>query len=123
MIKRKLIFALGILLFFGFIAINCSAQSSTNDQRIVGTWIFNGTDGTINFSFTYVFNANGTGTWTDTHPNANPKNGNFIYGISLNGVISIVEEDGRSFWLSDETIYFSPDGKTMILDRTIFRKK
>ena len=108
--KRKLIFSLGILLFLGFVSVNCSAQSSTNDQRIVGTWV-----GTYNGKTdTYVFNANGSGTNT-----YDGKNYNFTYGVSIDGVIRIIADD------YDETykIYFSPDGRTLIFDKNIYRKK
>ena len=62
--KRKLIFALWVLLFFDFISINCSAQSSTNDQRIVGTWVYTAS---IGQTYTLVFNANGSGTFRMTY--------------------------------------------------------
>jgi hypothetical protein len=98
--KRKLIFVLGILLFFGFVSVNCYAQSSANDQRIVGTWV--GIDNN-NDSGTFVFNANGTGTGDGK---------SLFWGVSTNGEIYIsYNSSGNS------GTYFkfsmSPDGKRM----------
>ena len=117
--KKKLIFALWILLFFGFVLVNCNAQSSTNDQRIVGTWVNTGKSDDIDYTITYVFNANGSGTWTSTHPYDSPKNGTFTYGFSVTGEII---SDGVGYSPRGK-IYFSPDGRTMLIDNTFYRKK
>jgi len=107
-------------LFFGFVSVNSFAQSSTNDQRIVGTWIWN--DG--NDTFTYVFNANGSGTFTYTGTISNLTSGTFTYGISLTGEIYISDQgDTRGLVRGSEKIYFSPDGKTMMIRGGVFRKK
>jgi len=120
--KRKFIFALGILLFFCFVSVNCNAQSSTNDQRIVGTWVYTLTDGGSTYTFTYVFNANGSGTFTSSHPEL--KNGTFTYGISVTGEINFAEASGNSGLLLGGKIYFSPDGKTMFTGGDyVFRKR
>jgi len=121
--KRKLIFTLGILLFFCFVSANCFAQSSTNDQRIVGTWIGTFTIGDASITETLVLNANGSGTVTAVD-GKEIRTGTFTYGISLVGEINYIYS-GNSTYKSvrDGTIYFSPDGKTLILNNNIYRKK
>ena len=109
--KRKLVFGVVVFLIFGFVAINCNAQSSGNDQRIVGTWVYTHTDNT---TLTLVFNANGTGTraWSDG------ETVNFTYGISLTGTL------GSTFSnFHNKTLFFSPDGRTMIFDDLTYRKR
>jgi len=108
--KKKLIFAIWILLFFGFVTVNCNAQSSINDQRIVGTWVCTSGGKT----YTYVFNANGSGTLTADISYT------LTYGISLGGQISIVYSDGDTDVFMP---YFSPDGKTFLKGTSIYRKK
>ena len=100
--KRNLIFALGVLLFLGFVSVNCSAQSSTNDQRIVGTWIY--TYG--NHTITLVFNANGSGSIA--YSEYSSQNTNFTYGFSVSG--EMMSDNGPS-----GKIYFSPDGRTLFI--------
>jgi len=111
--KRKLIFTFGILLFFAFVTVNCSAQSSTNDQRIIGTWVCS-LDG---FTATYVFNANGSGTYLATS-GTEKREGAFTYGVSIDGEIRIVGE-----YRNYGKIYFSPDARTMIFEGLAYRKK
>jgi len=121
--KRKLLFALGILLFLCFVSANCFAQSSTNDQRIVGTWIGTYTNDGTSITETLVLNANGSGTVTAADGKGN-STGTFTYGISPGGEINYVYS-GNSTYSSvrNGTIYFSPDGRTLILNNTVYRKK
>ena len=100
--KSKLIFVLGVFLFLGFASVNCGAQSSANDQRIVGTW--------VSGNETLVFNANGSGTVNGT---------NFTYGLSFDGELILITDDESEVY----KVYFSPDGRTLILDETVYRKK
>jgi len=128
--KRKLIFALGILLFFGFVSVNSFAQSSTNDQRIVGTWV-GGVAGPsragsetpqTTTTLTIVFNANGSGTCTFS----SGQQGTFTYCVSITGEIIFLEKSGESGRMRDGKIYFSPDGKILYFETgllTVFRKK
>jgi hypothetical protein len=103
--KGKAFFAFGIMLVF--VSVNCSAQSSTNDQRIVGTWVATDDE-------TYVFSANGSGTHTDSDGNKS-----FTYGISNDGVINMMGDYKEQF-----KIFFSPDGRTLIVgNRDIYRKR
>jgi len=121
--KRKLLFALGILLFLCIVSANCFAQSSTNDQRIVGTWIGTYTNDGTSITETLVLNANGSGTVTAADGKGN-STGTFTYGISPGGEINYVYS-GNSTYSSvrNGTIYFSPDGRTLILNNTVYRKK
>ena len=119
--KKNFIYVLWILLFFGFVTVNCSAQSSTNDQRIVGTWIRNG-DG---YTYTYVFNANGSGTATLIDKDGT-NNATYTYGISISGKIMPVEKkftNNFPFIIPEGEYYFSPDGKTMIISGIAYRRK
>jgi hypothetical protein len=108
--KGKLGFSFVFLLVFGFSSFSCFAQSSNNDQRIVGTWICTYDNGTA----TLVFNANGSGTysWTGSDPGSET----FTYGISLSDVI-------YTTYHRTITLYFSPDGRTLIFDGEIYRKR
>ena len=109
--KCKLVLVFIVLLLFGFSTFSCFAQSSNNDQRIVGTWIWTSDDG--NRNETFVFNANRSGIHT------NPEQKSFSYGISVNGEIMI-----RGQNISDDSkIYFSPDGRTLIMFGMIWRKR
>jgi hypothetical protein len=109
--KRKLTFVFGILVFFCFVSVNCSAQSSTNDQRIVGTWVSESGEQT------WIFNSNGTGS----------SSGNsFTYGLRVNeNTIIIIRGNHFEKWMH----YFSPDGRTLILESTrnddffVFKKR
>ena len=124
--KRKLIFVLWVLLFFGFVLVNCSAQSSTNDQRIVGTWVYTHSEGN---TITLVFNTNGSGTTKNTYTAAQKEGAtatqiaeaeavkSFTYGFSVAG--EMMSDNGPS-----GKIYFSPDGRTLFIDgRDPYRKR
>ena len=103
--KRFCVFVVLAIVLIGF----CTAQSANNDaQRIVGTW-------TDNNSRTWVFNVNGTGTYNGD---------NFNYWISVGGEIitsiSLWRKDGSNY--SSGTLYFSPDGRRMRINNTIYQK-
>jgi hypothetical protein len=112
--KGKKGLVVGFLLVFSFVAINCNAQSSGNDQRIVGTWV--GTDVASN-TITFVFNANGSGTYMDSSDSSSRA---FTYGISIDGGINM-----RGEYRNEGKIYFSPDGRTLFFgfSSTIYRKR
>ena len=127
--KNKLVL---VLVFLGFTSFSCYAQSSSNDQRIVGTWTF-----TSRFesdaSTTFVFNANGSGTIRSTG-GGETFEGTFTYGISLGGRIYFLLDyntNGNVFRFLREigdAFYFSPDGRTLILETPetggmVFRKR
>jgi hypothetical protein len=121
--KKKLIFVPGVLLFFCFVSANCFAQSSTNDQRIVGTWIGTYTIGDTSITETLLLNANGSGTIT-ANDGKGIRTGTFTYGISSGGEINYIYSGNSTYTgLNNGTIYFSPDGKTLILNNNIYRKK
>jgi hypothetical protein len=118
-----LIFASGILLFFCFVSANCFAQSSANDQRIVGTWIGTYTVGDTSITETLALNANGSGTIT-ANDGKGIRTGTFTYGISPGGEINFIFSGNSTYNnVRDGTVYFSPDGKTLILNNNIYRKK
>ena len=84
-----------------------AAQSAAADQRIAGTWTL-GSD-------VWVFNPNGTGTLDGDN--------NFTYGISANGQIVIVSQrplasPGRG----THQLFFSPDGRRMIIGTHVFQR-
>jgi hypothetical protein len=72
--KKKLIFTLVILLFFGFVLIDCSAQSSSN--ALIGKWIWEDEDFSVEFfkDGTVTFSENDS-TWKTTYTWIIPKNG------------------------------------------------
>jgi hypothetical protein len=111
--KRNLVLGFVVLLLFGFSPFSCFAQSSSGDQRIVGTWIYTDSDGRTS---TLVFNANGSGSgtlhWYD------PPEFNFTYGISMTGKLGSTNRR-----LNGQEVFFSPDGRTMILDGRDFKKR
>jgi len=119
--KKNLIIA---LLFFGFVSINCSAQSSVNDQRIVGTWVNNDLG-----NVTIVFNANGSGSIKVIYHNDIKKEGfsdyeaSFTYGISMTGLLRHTGYKSDGIIDITGTLYFSPDGKTLIFSNYAFRKR
>jgi hypothetical protein len=98
----------GKLFVFIFISIaftGCSALSSNNEQRLVGTWIvqtqLDGETGTLAFS------SNGTVVmkWGNDYETS------FTYGAAVSKMIWI-DEDGDS---DEMDFYISNDGKTLIL--------
>jgi hypothetical protein len=125
--KRTLIIALGFLLFFGL--VNCSAQSSTNDQRIVGTWIC--TDSEEGFTATVVFNANGSGS-VSYEEGDEKYNGPFTYGISVTGELMYLSSNWDVVEILSDIVgirrgggkyYFSPDGRVLMFNNYAFRKR
>ena len=107
--KGKLFLVFAVMLLFGFSSFSCYAQSASNDQRIVGTWV--GPD-----NHQLVFNANGSGSWS-----GGGETGTFTFGISLTGQITFIESgQNRGHTI---ILYFSPDGRTMIWQDSIFRKR
>ena len=109
--KSKLVLVFAVLLFFGFSTFSCFAQSSNSEQRIIGTWVSE--DG----KFTFIFNANGSGTVTNPDwPLPGPFT--FTYGISITGEIRM---EGN--YTENGKIYFSPDGRILIINSSAFRKR
>jgi len=80
-------------------------QQNTADQRIIGTWLRE--DGQ-----TWVFNKNGV---------VNESGRDSFYGISSAGRIMVKHTDYTDYF--NGTLYFSPDGKRMIIDDYSFQKK
>ena len=134
--KGKLVLGFVVLSVFGFSSFPSYAQSSSIDQRIFGTWIFirasnwgNDTGDTA----TLVFNPNGSGTHTVTFQGEATQEKNFTYGFSLDGTIYIFDgriksRNGQAFQVffefnSGYTPYFSPDGKTLIIDNKVYRRR
>ena len=115
--KRKMVFL--FLVLFVISTFSCFAQSSSNDQRIVGTWIHTGDN---NITMTLVFNANGSGSVV--YSDWSEGNENLTYGISSSGVINIrANQNWTREQFSGATLFFSPDGRTLIINNRIFRKR
>jgi len=113
--KRKLVLVFAVILLFGFSSFSCFAQSSSNDQRIVGTWIHTDSG---NRTVTLVFNANGSGSFSTSDQQYWGNNHDFNYGISMTGSIN-----ATSSFVGSNILYFSPDGRTMIFRGDIYRKR
>jgi len=113
--KGKLIVFM-FLLFFGFSALSSFAQSTNNDQRIVGIWVNTTTEQGVNYTITLVFNANGSGIMT-LAGGGQTDTENFSYGISASG--EMMSDNGPR-----GKIYFSPDGRILFIDNDMpFRKR
>ena len=102
--KKTVIF---VVLALAMVLIgSCAAQSANDAQRIVGTWV--SADGQT----TLVFNADGTGTVGGN---------NFFYGISVDGVL---QATANIFGSSNYgTLFFSPDGKRIIIRDKVYQRK
>jgi len=96
------------LVLFAICAVNVVfAQSSNNEQRIIGKWkggyelwgIYGGDESSDN---NLVFNSDGTGTF---------ENKKFRYGMSSSKLIIYYEKFNSSVY----DYLFSPDGKTLYL--------
>jgi hypothetical protein len=94
-----------IVLFMVLINI-CVAQTSSNEaQRLIGTW--------VGVFHTIVFNEDGTGTFT-----FDGKKSNMVWGISNVGRLGTT----IAGW-SDLALYFSPDGRRVVINTIAFEKK
>jgi len=98
--KIKSILFIGFLLLFGFISIGVFAQSSTSDQRLVGTWVWGSEE---DDSFSLTFNANGTVINSDGE--------SVRWFTTDNKIITMEDEDVQTF-----EYRLSPDGKTLFID-------
>jgi len=83
-----------ILVFLG--SNICFAQSSNNEQRIIGTWV------DVSDDTTAVFNSNGTVNWFGT---------NLKYGVAGNR-LALITSGGRTIVYD---ITFSNNGRTLII--------
>jgi len=89
--KKNMLKMVFFVILFGIITMGISAQASNSDQRIVGTWVSPRND-------TWIFNANGTTSEGTT------------YGLSVDRLIVVGNDTTTIF-----SVFFSPDGRTMIL--------
>ena len=101
--KKKIILSGFILLFFAFAVINCNAQSSNNEQRLVGTWTdLHGRGETL------VFNTNGTISGWDGRTHWAAAGDTLI-------IYSGISRSVRRFQISN-------DGRTLIIDEYAYRR-
>ena len=106
LMKKTFVFVVLTMVFVSSLA----AQSATADaQRIIGTWTVIEGNRDIPVGAVLIFNANGTGI-----ARFEGETDNFHFGISTNGEI----------WLWGDVIplFFSPDGRRMILYEVLFQK-
>jgi len=107
--KKAVIFIVLAMVVIGF----CAAQSATDAQRLVGTWVSES-----EYQITYVFNANGTGTVSS----GDDLNVNIFWGVSASGELLVINtKRSNSSW--KDTFYLSPDSRRMIIRSTIYQKK
>ena len=93
--KNKCFFCLFVLFF---ISINCYAQSSGNEQRLIGTWVIDGGGTTL------VFNSNGT---------ASIDGESLKYGAAADKLVIYHPDDPEDTILWN--FYVSTDGRTLII--------
>ena len=124
--KRLGFFALLTLV----VILSSTAQSSSDGQRLVGTWVSEEEGVTI------IFNANGTGTIRFVDEDEPPLNFNFFWGISFSGEFDLRLDSFRSNDryimeifrdlrddLRDQSVFLSPNGRSMIYNGSIFQKR
>jgi hypothetical protein len=112
--KKTIIF---VVLAIVLIA-SCTAQSTNDAQKIVGTWVSVFSER----EQTFVFNANGTGTVTNKDRDGGVETKNIFWGISASGEIFLcANPDGTNGNYSKFSM--SPDGRIMSIDRWVYRKK
>ena len=109
--RKVLVFLIVGFVFLGCSAQNADAQSANDAQRIVGTWIRNGTDRNRTV-YTYTFNANGTCAYyyRDAIGNHNTLNGK--YWVSGSKIIYTFNSDEAGVY----DIYFSTDGRILVFN-------
>jgi len=96
------VFVFGIVLFRinGNGSAGVYAQSSNNEQKLIGTWT------NINSNITIMINANGTVTWNSE---------NFKYGAAANKLVLYSSGNLTQASSIVYEFYISTDGKTLIL--------
>ena len=97
--KRYLQLAFAAILVLGVLPSGLVAQSASNEQRIIGTWI------DANDVFVWVFNADGTGLFYEGQYETPIK-----YGVVENKIAIVFESETA---VMDFVI--SSDGRTIIL--------
>ena len=100
--ENKNIVCIAFLLFFGFVSSELSAQSTSNDNRIFGTWICE------NDGSTWIFNSDGTGAGGGMLSNKT-----FKYA-AINGIIAISTGNSMGDWVGGDYA-ISNDSKTLII--------
>ena len=113
--KKVFISIISLVLLFGFITVNSYAQSSLNEQRLVGTWILGWVDLALREKI-WVFNANGTFT----------VNGEPLRWFTNAYKLVFIDEFDQVEWYVD--FFLSPDGRTLVLvdedqDGYVLRKR
>ena len=93
--KNKSFFCVFVLFV---ISINCYAQSSGSEQRLIGTWEFDGG------GMTLVFNSNGT---------ASIDGDSCRYGAAADKLVLYDPDDPEDSMLWE--FYISTDGRTLII--------
>jgi len=89
------------------------AQSSNNEQRLIGTWVnINNNNSTI------VFNSNGTITWDTT---------DYKYGAAANKLVLYSSNNSNNYSNEYYDFFISTDGKMLIIignnnNALVFRK-
>jgi len=81
-LKKTLFLLFAILIYFVILSPELLAQSSNNEERIIGTWV-DENDGSI-----WIFNANGTGTMDGDI---------FKYGIAQNKIGMVINSESFVF--------------------------
>ena len=123
--KKVLVFlVIGFVFFGACFAQNTNAQSSNDEQRIVGTWRTTVTKSDATLTLTYTFNSNGTfvsseigtGRWSEN--DKYNKNGSyFVSGSKLITTLDSFLVDGMS------DFYLSSNGRILAYNGFWFEKQ
>jgi len=111
--KSKAFWCIFVLLFFYLFSTGLYAQSSNNEQRLVGTWIletpFLG-DSEYLINSVFTFSSNGTLSIVSRTERMNGK-----WAINANKMVFILDGDGISLSLFSYEFYITSNGDTMLL--------
>jgi len=104
--NKKLIWIFIVFIFFGLIPVNSYAQSTNNEQHLIGTWINNADNSRV------VINSNGTITGLYWEGSRLEK-----FAAAGEKIILYIEDDNDYVLSGDFRI--STDGRTLIIIATI----
>jgi len=111
--KSKTFWGIFVLLFFYLFSTGLYAQSSNNEQRLVGTWILEAPflgDSEYLINSVFTFSSNGTLSIVSSTKRMNGK-----WAINANKMVFILDGDDIHLSLFSYEFYITSNGDTMLL--------
>ena len=112
---------LGLFLVFGLIADDCFAQTTTREQRLIGTWVSEIFEDEDDDTLILTFNQNATLVIISDGDRMNGR-----WGAAEDKIVLSIIEGGYEDAIWGE-YYISGDGRTMIMyidgENILFRKR